>query len=239
MNLYKFIWNDFCSWYLEMIKPEYGRPIDRPTLERTLTIFERCMTALHPFMPFVTEEIWHQLRPREAGADCVVSTYPVAETADERLIERVEQAKNLVAKIRDTRVNNGVSMKEPLPLYVVQSRSADELFAQDGIREMVLKMGNLNALHFTDTEPERAVSFLSDTEQYYLPVAQEIDVAAETARLTEEIKRTEGWMIGINKKLGNERFVSNAPPAVVDKERKKLADAEEKLRILREQLAAL
>ena len=239
MNLYNFIWGDFCSWYLEMIKPAYEQPIDAETLDFTLGIFGRCMTTLHPFMPFVTEEIWHNLRPRATGEDCIVSRYPEAETFDAAIIATVERAKNLVSKIRDVRNANGVSMRDALPLYVAPGEGADRLFATDGIREMVEKMGNLSDLHQQSDEPDRAVSFLSDTEQYYLPIAQEVDVAAETARLNEEIARTEKWKTGIDKKLGNARFVDNAPPAVVEKERQKLADAEEKLRILREQLAAL
>ena len=241
MNLYQLIWGDFCSWYLEMIKPAYlaegkSRPLDKKTREATIEVFEKLMVALHPFMPFVTEEIWHQLRRRQEGNDCIVQRYPKPGRVDKALITNVEKAKDVVSKIRDTRNTNGISPKKPLQLFVEKTPGAEALFATAGIREMILKLGNLSALALVESEPPGTVSFISGTEKYFLEIQVEIDKEAESRRLAEEKKYLEGFISSVQKKLANERFVSNAPQAVVEKERKKLADGRERLRLVEEAL---
>jgi len=239
MTLYKVIWDDFCSWYLEMIKPAYGQPVDRPTLERTLLIFEKMMSALHPFMPFVTEEIWHHLRTRTEGDDCVVSRYPAAGAFDEQLIDRVEEAKTVVANVRDTRNSKGIKMKEPLRVFAERSDSAQALFDLEGIRPMIVKMANLETLDFASGDVDNSVSFLAGTDKFYVELKQSIDVEAECDRLRQDLEYQKGFVKTVEKKLSNERFVNNAPAAVVERERKKLADGQAKIKSLREALEQL
>ncbi|HFA50602.1 MAG TPA: valine--tRNA ligase [Bacteroidetes bacterium] len=244
MNQYQLIWGDFCSWYLEIIKPKYlgggkSEPLDKKTREATIEVFEKLMVALHPFMPFVTEEIWHQLRNRKDGNDCIIQRYPAAGRVDKKMVESIERAKDAVSRIREARSSKGISPNEALNLFVEKTPSSEALFAMDGIKDILMKLGNLSALEITSTAPDNAVSFLSGTEKYFLEVNIEIDAAAELERLEGEKKRVEGFIAGVKKKLGNERFVNNAPAAVVEKEKKKLADGEEKLRLILESIKGL
>lgn len=244
MNLYQLIWGDFCSWYLEMIKPAFisegkNEPLDRKTYEATIEVYEKLMIALHPFMPFVTEEIWHQLRNRREGNDCIIQHFPEAGRVDPLLIAKVEKAKDVISKIRETRSSNGISPRESLNLFVENTKGAKDLFEMEGIKEMLIKLSNLSSLSFTDSKPDSTVSFLSGTENYFLELNIEIDVEAEIKKLEEEKKYLEGFNNSVQKKLGNERFVSGAPAAVVEKERQKLADGHERLRLVEEALKNL
>ena len=239
MSLYQFIWDDFCSWYLEMIKPNRGEALDKKTYEATIELFERMMIALHPFMPFVTEEIWHQLRNRREGNDCIIQTHPKAGRFDRDLIQNVEKAKDVISKVRENRNSKGISPKEPLHLYVEATDSAKAMYEMGGLIEMVDKMANLSSVSLVGQDPGNTVSFISGTEKYFLEMKIEIDVEAEKERIAGELTYLRGFKISVEKKLGNERFVSGAPPAVVDTERRKLADAEEKIRLLEEALAKL
>ncbi len=240
MNLYNFIWGDFCSWYLEMVKPAYGDPIDKITLERTTQIFEELMKILHPFMPFVTEEIWHQLKERAEGEDCVVSKYPQAGEFDTDIIEKVERAKEVTSKVREIRNSKGISPKEALRLFVQKSEHSDVLFELDGLKDMIVKMANLVDLETTTNEEvSSSISFVSGTEKYFLEVHLEIDVAAEREKIISDLEYQRGFVEKVRKKLSNERFVSNAPVAVIDKERQKLADGEERIKALEASLVSL
>ncbi len=240
MELYSFIWNDFCSWYLEMIKPTYGtNTIDRDTYETTIRFFEELMTGLHPFMPFVTEEIWHQLRERAQGDDCMKSNYPVPGAIDKEAIDRFEQLKDVVGKIRDLRNKNGIKQREPLELVVAQSAEATSFLGYLGIRETLLKMSALKEVTMSEETQEGAIAFVSGTEKFFLLAEQKLDTESERKRLKAELEYAKGFVASIEKKLSNERFVQNAPSAVVDKERKKLADGRERVAILTESLEAL
>ncbi|MBV6652190.1 MAG: class I tRNA ligase family protein, partial [Mameliella sp.] len=239
MMLYKLVWDDFCSWYLEMIKPAYGEPIDSKTLEASLSIYERLMTLLHPFMPFITEEIWHNLRERKDGEDCVISPYPVAGTVDKGLIDRIEQAKTIVTSVRETRNSKGVKMKDELALFVQDGNSSRALFDLSGLREMLIKMANLSGLDFTSEDVANSVSFLSGKTKFFLELNQEIDLEAECKKLKEELEYQKGFVASVEKKLSNERFVNNAPAPVVERERKKLEDGQAKVKNLEEQLASM
>jgi valyl-tRNA synthetase len=244
MGLYQVIWDDFCSWYLEIIKPSYlsdgvSEPLDQKTYEATIEVFEKMMAALHPFMPFVTEEIWHQLRRRREGNDCIVTAYPTAGRVDKDLIIKVEKAKDAITKIRDARSGKGVSPKEPLKLLVQNTNSAQDMYSLKGLAGLLQKMGNLSELSLTDQEPSNAVAFISGTEKYFLEMDIQIDQKAERERLTKELEYNRGFVASVEKKLSNERFVSGAPAQVVDNERKKLADGLEKIRILEEALGKL
>jgi valyl-tRNA synthetase len=240
MNLYNFIWNDFFSEYLEMIKPTYGEPIDQETYDEAIGFFEKLMTVLHPFMPFVTEEIWHFLKERKEGEDCVVSTYPTVGSFDKKAYREVDQAIDVISKIRATRKDKGMKEKEPLKLFVQNSETAKQIFKLEGIQEIIEKRGYISEIQFTDAEDvDGTISFVSGTDKFFLEANFQIDVAAEKEKFTKELDYTRGFVKSIEKKLGNERFVQNAPPAVVENERKKLADGQARIKILEESLAQL
>jgi len=239
LGLYTFIWDDFCAWYLEMIKPGYEQPIDRETYEATLDIYSKIMVALHPFMPFVTEEIWHQLRERSVGDDVCIQQYPKATTFDNALIVKVESAKTIITSIRDIRNQNQVKPRDPLAITVQESDTARTLFAQEGFREMLMKMAVLESLELSSEEPENAKSFIAGTDKFYVELNQTIDVEAERKKLTEELEYQRGFIRSIEGKLSNERFVNSAPAAVVENERKKMADGLARVQILEESLSKL
>jgi valyl-tRNA synthetase len=238
LTLYSFIWNDFCSRYLEMIKPGYEQPVDRATLEATRELFSKLMVALHPFMPFVTEEIWHQLAERRDGEDCIVQTYPKPSVPDGALIRAVDEAHNIVEKVRDLRNQNQLKPKEILPVQVQNSETARALFERPGLREMLEKLGFIE-LSLTDREPENNKSFISGTDNFYVVFEQQIDVEAERAKITQELGYQRGFVQSIEAKLANERFVGGAPAQVVENERKKLADGLARIAILEETLDRL
>ena len=238
MNLYKFIWDDFCSWYLEMVKPAYGKPVDKLTLDRTIAIFEKMMVMLHPYMPFLTEEIWHKLRNRQDGNDVCVQSYPKAGPFSEAFLQKVEAAKEVITKIRETRNANGVKMIELLDVTIQPDASAKAIYMQEGIIEMVAKLGNLKSFAFGDA-PENSVTIIAGAEKYYVVLQKEIDVAAEIKKANEELIRQQGFMKSVDAKLSNERFVAGAPAQVLENERKKKADAEARIKILEESLAKL
>ncbi len=244
LSLYQLVWDDFCSWYLEMIKPAYrpdgsAEALDRTTYEATISLYERLMAALHPFLPFVTEEIWHQLRERPAGQDCIVAPYPTAGPVDEPLVRWVEAARQTISEVRNIRSAKGISPKEALPLQVKDSPTARQLFECPGLQEMVVKMAHLDSFERVQDEPQGALTFLSGTDKYFLPLATAIDTEAEKQRLGKELDYYRGFVASVEKKLSNERFVQGAPAAVVDNERKKLADGQEKIKVLEEALQGL
>ncbi len=239
MDLYSFIWNDFCSWYLEMVKPPFGKPVSQEIYEHTLSLFERMMSVLHPFMPFVTEEIWHQLRERGEGEDCVVSPYPRAGSYDKTIIEQVDAARELISKIRDQRNAWGLKNKDAIALYAQKSENTSSLFALPGFRQMVSKLAHLSSFELSEGDVTGGRAFLSGKDKYFAVFEQKVDVAAERAKLEKELEYYQGFVASIEKKLSNEKFVNNAPAPVVERERKKLADGLKKIRILQESLQNL
>ena len=194
---------------------------------------------LHPFMPFVTEEIWHHLREREDGADCVVSTYPKAAAYDASMIEKVEQAKSIVASVREVRNNKGIKMKEALKLFAQESEDSKALLQLEGLKPTIVKMANLESLELTGEEVPNSVSFLSGQSKFFLELQEEIDTDAECARLREELEYQQGFVNMVEKKLSNQGFVNNAPAPVVERERMKLADGQAKIKNLEEELASM
>jgi valyl-tRNA synthetase len=239
LGLYTFIWDDFCSWYLEMIKPGFEQPIDRETYEATVGIFSDLMVTLHPFMPFVTEEIWHQLQVRAEGDDCCVQPWKKPQISDRALIDDVEKAKDIISKVRDLRNQHQVKPRDPLALQVQESEGAQKLFARVGLKELVIKLAVLSDLEISNSEPENAQSFISGTDKYYVALNIEIDVAAECAKNKQELEYQQGFVRSIEAKLSNERFVNSAPAAVVENERKKLADGQARIAILEANLTKL
>jgi valyl-tRNA synthetase len=236
MQLYNFIWNDFCSWYLELIKPAYGAPIDRETLEETIEIFEELMVMLHPFMPFISEEIWHQLNERGEGADCIVATYPSSGSFDEDLNHNMEEVRTIVTKVREIRSSKGLSPKESLELMC--SNGQHWLLDSDLMGTLV-KMANLSEVKTSAESPEQAISFVVGTDKFFVPIGDMIDVEEEIKKLEKDLEYAQGFVASVEKKLSNERFVQNAPEQVVAKERQKLSDGQERMEKIRQSLENL
>ncbi len=235
MTTYKLVWGDFCSWYLEMIKPEFGKPIDKTTYEATSNFFEKVLKILHPFMPFISEEIWHLLGERKENESIMVADWPAIGTSDKQLLEKAEFAFEVTTQIRNLRNSKGISPKEAFKLLY----KADKGLAFVGFEHVVSKLANLSELTAIDTNPETAFSFVIKGDEYFVPVEGGVDVEKEKAALQKELDYAKGFIISVNKKLGNERFVNNAPEQVIANERKKLADAEAKVKALEEQLGAM
>jgi valyl-tRNA synthetase len=239
-TLYNFVWGDFCSWYLEMIKPDYLQPIDRATLDTTIDFFEKIMTLLHPFMPFITEEIWANLRENRAeGDDCTVSTWPTARTFDAAFLYKTSILKELVGSTRNARNKGNLAKKELLGLLVKDTEAAHNFLAEDGLKETIEKMAFLNKFDYTTEDQHEGAAFIVGTEQYYLLFEQKVDVEAERKKLETELKQKQGFVMGIEKKLSNERFVNGAPAQVIEMERKKLADGKAKVQLLIDSLDKL
>lgn len=243
MTLYKFIWNDFFSWYLEVIKPAFGQPIDKNTLDTTIELFETTLTLLHPFMPFITEEIWHYIKERKDGEDCVVSDYPKSSGCDKDLLDKIEKIKIIVTKIREVRNSKGLKPKDKLKLYAKKSDSILVLLNSNelaGIKETILKQAFISEFELVEVdEVENTIPFMAANEKFMLESNVEIDVDAEIEKIKKEIEYQKGFVASINKKLSNQGFVNNAPEAVVGMERKKLSDGEERIKILEDSLVAL
>ena len=246
MTAFKLFTDEFSGWYLEMIKPAYGSPIDSATLQATLDIFETLMKIIHPFMPFITEELWQQLAERKAGDSIMVHPLhidPLTE-ADSQILNQFAEAKQIISGVRAVRNAKNIAQKESLALEVMQKSEADRHVTHcPALRAVITKMANLSEIsHVThkDGDDHRSVStFLVGTQEYAVPLGNLIDADAEAQKAEAEIKRLQGFMAGIEKKLSNERFVQNAPAQVVELERKKLADAESKIAALQKTLAAL
>ncbi len=235
MTLYKLVWSDFCSWYLEAIKPADGK-IGRRTHDFTLGIFERLMTLLHPFMPFITEEVWHQLRKRKAGDDCVISSWPKAKKFDEQLLADFALLQDTVSHVRDVRNQRSVARNEELNLFVEKSKNSKRLLGGGAGASFLKKAAVLAEVSLVDADPGNALPFLIGNDTGYLVLNEEIDLEAERAEMKTELNRLRGFLKGIEKKLGNERFVANAPAAVVALEKKKQADATAKIASLESML---
>lgn len=233
MNMYKLVWDAFCSWYLEAIKPNYGDAIDRDTYNETIQIFEELMTLLHPMMPFISEEVWHSLKPRGEGECAIVSSWPKAENCDEETIENFEMAKSIITEIRAIRASKNLSPREALELH----QKGDQLpYGQ--FQAVITKLANAS-LSFNSNPEGPVASFIIGTAEFTVPLKGLIDESQERAKLEEELKYQQGFLNSVAKKLSNERFVSNAPEAAVAAEKKKMADAELRIKSIGETLAKL
>ena len=233
MATYKLVWDDFCSWYLEIIKPAYGSPIDSETYQATIKIFERLVCMLHPFMPFVTEEVWHTLRERPEGASIMVQHMPMSVFYDQRMLDHFAKIQEIIAGVRNIRNSKGLSPKESLELYIRENDS-DTRF--DNI---ILKVANVSKVEYVSEKVDGAISFMVGTAECFVPMSQNIDKDAELKKLQDELSYTEGFLNSVMKKLSNEKFVNGAPEKVVNIERQKKADAESKIAAIKAQIAAL
>ncbi len=234
MRLYRLFWDEFSGWYLEMIKPAYGQKIDPQTREVTLSFFDELLRLLHPFMPFLTEELWQQLEPREEGESIMTAEVPSTLVKDTVLIDRMDLLKAVVTHIRNIRKENNIPFKETLELQVI----ADENF-HEALTPLLAKMAGLSAVRPVTEKPSDAASFRVKTTEYFVPLAGRIDVGEELEKLSAELKYQEGFLKSVMGKLSNERFVSSAPAAVVENEQAKRRDAEAKISAIRERIAQL
>ena len=233
MAVYKLFWDEFSSWYLEMIKPAYGQPINRKVYEATIGFFDNLLHLLHPFMPFITEELWQHLCDRTDGESLMVSPLSMSALVDEDIIREFEVVKEVISNIRSIRLQKNIAQKEVLELQVIGENPVVAFNA------VVTKMCNLSSINVVENKADGAASFMVATTEYAVPLGNMIDVEAEIARMEAELKHKEGFLQGVLKKLGNEKFVNNAPAAVLEMERKKQADAESIIKSLKESIAAL
>ena len=239
MAVYKLFWDEFSSWYLEMVKPAYingePQPIDQQTYDKTLEFFEILLKMLHPFMPFITEELWQHLYDRQNGESImrVSLELPAPTKADDELTAKIENVKQIVSGVRMVRNQKNIAPKEQLDLQVVGKNDYAEFDA------VTIKMANLKGINVVAEKDATASAFMVGTDEFAVPVGDMIDVEAEIAKMEAQLQHLEGFLAGVKKKLSNERFVANAPEAVVALERKKQSDSEEKITALKESIAAL
>lgn len=235
MSTYKLIWDEFCSWYLEMIKPAYQKPIDRATYDSTLLYFDKIMKVLHPFMPFITEEINEIIDVNKDAESIMISAFPKMASINSQILTQFDFAKEVIIAARSVRSSKNIPNKEQIELLIKKNnQSADLTFDS-----LVTKLCNLSKIDYVDDKVDGASSFMVKSTEFYIPLAESINVEEEIQKLEEDLKYTKGFMNSIAKKLSNERFVNNAPEKVVAMERKKQADAEAKIVVIEAQLKAL
>ena len=231
MSLYKLIWDDFCSWLLELVKPEYGKPIDKITHDKVIVLFENNLRLLHPFMPFLTEELWHFIRPRKENEALIVSSWPTSNTFDQEIIDSFEYAKEVIASIRNFRKDKNISIKEKVTVYITNS------IVKLPFEASIFKLGLLEGLYY-ENAPDESLggSFRVDKLEFFIPTKVTEDPEAEKEKLIAELNYTKGFLASVEKKLSNRRFVENAPEQVIYIERKKAADANDKISMLEKSL---
>jgi valyl-tRNA synthetase len=233
--VYKLIWDDFCSWYLEMVKPEFGKSIDAVSYTKTISLFEKILKVLHPFMPFITEELWHALVERDEKDCIVIASWPEAQPFNAALIEESALAFQIITEVRNTRNAKGLSPKDALPVIVDQT--GFELI--DSFWAIVKKLSNISTVSVATGKVNNAASFIIRTSEFFVPLEGKIDIEKEREEIEKDLIYQRGFLSSVEKKLSNEKFVAGAPPKVIEGERKKKLDAEAKIKSLEEKLARL
>ncbi len=243
MTTYKLIWDDFCAWYLEIIKPEFAdsksKPIDKTTFDATTDFFERILKTLHPWMPFISEELWHLIKERKEKDCIIVATWCVAEKPNAKILSQFEIAAEVITNVRNIRKQKGISPKEKMSLlYKLSSTDALKQF-----NDIIIKLCNLDKLEQTEKNPARAgdnaVSFIVKQSEFFIPFSANIDMKAERERLVNELDYNKGFLKSVQSKLANERFIAGAKPEIIANEKKKEADAEAKIKAIQDQLQGL
>lgn len=229
--VYKLIWDDFCSWYLEAIKPNYGEGISREVYEKTIYFFEELMKLLHPFMPFLTEELWQTISERSIEEALIISQQKKAGEFNETIIKNFEMAQELISGVRNYRQTKGISPKEAAEIYTGSSEFANEA--------VIRKLANISDIYFGEKTNKPSFTFLVGSTEVSIPLSENLDLAEEKTKTEDEIKYLKGFLISVEKKLSNEKFVANAKAEVVEAERKKQKDAQDKIAILEEKLKSL
>ena len=232
MRVYKLFWDEFSSWYLEGVKPAYQQPIDKETYEKTLHFFELLLQVLHPFMPFITEELWHNIKERKNNESIMISQLPKIIMYEELVVNEFEEAKEIISAVRNIRKSKNIPNKEQMLLFVLSEKDIQ-------YSETIKKLSNLSDIQLTKEKVDNAISFMVKTTEFFVPFSESIDVEVEIKKLKEELKYQEGFLNSVQKKLSNERFVNNAPEKVVAIEKAKQDDAENKISALKSQIEAL
>ncbi len=234
MATYKLVWDDFCSWYLEMIKPAYQQPIDRATFDKTISILEDLLKLLHPFMPFLTEEVWQLITDRTPEEALVIATYPTQTNYDPKIITDFEFATEVISGIRTIRKEKNIPFRDQIELKLINNEKTADYFDP-----IITKLGNISNLEYIDGAVNGALTFRVKSNEYFVPIAGNINIEEEIAKLTEELNYTKGFLASVEKKLSNERFVAGAPEQVIAIEKKKQADALAKIATLEQSIASL
>lgn len=234
MSIYKLTWDDFCSWYLEMVKAPMGQSIDKATYDATIAFFENLMKLLHPFMPFITEEIWHAIAERKDGEDIIIAQQPDIHPVDSDILSHFDTAQQVINNVRKVRSEKSIPFRDAIRLVVVENEDIDKSFDC-----VIAKLCNIESIDYVNQAPEGAFGFITGATEFFIPLSASVDVEAEINKLEEELKYTQGFLKSVERKLSNERFVNGAPAAVVDKERKKKSDAEARIAVIEQQLAGL
>ena len=231
MSTYKLIWDDFCSWYLEIVKPNYGSPIDNITYQKTIQQLEKILKLLHPFMPFLSEEIWHLVKEREE--DIIIANWPKAGAIDTSLLEDFETITEVIAGIRTIRKRENIPNKEPLSLEVINHQ-----IQSNNLNTIIAKLGNLSVINAISEKPASSFSFMVKANEFFIPIGNTIDVTFELEKLQKELDYNKGFLNSVESKLNNERFVTSAPKQVIANEKNKLADAKAKIEILENKITS-
>ena len=234
MSCYKLVWNDFCSWLLEILKPEYQQPIDEATKAACIELFENNLKILHPFMPFVTEEIWHNLAERKTEESLIISSWPEITSYDDTILNAFDIASEVITQIRAVRKAKNISFKEAITLQVDNKENFDNT-----LDDIIKKLGNVDVLDYTSDHVEDSITFSVKSNVYAIPIEGDIDVEEERAKLEKDLDYYKGFLVSVEKKLNNKRFVDNAPEQVVAKEKQKQADALAKIQTIQESLEKL
>jgi len=234
MSIYKLVYDDFCGWLLEIVKPAYQQPIDATTYKQVMSIFEDNLKILHPFMPFLTEEIWQYIAERSPEEALIIAKWPEAKAVNQELISQFEFASEVISGIRTVRKEKNIAFKDAIGFSVINNEKSNTDFDS-----VIAKLGNLEAIEYVNQPVEGALTFRVKSNEYFIPMDGAIDVEAEIVKLTEELKYTEGFLKSVQKKLSNERFVAGAPEQVIANERNKEADALAKIDTLKSSLASL
>ena len=232
MGIYKLTWDDFCSWYLEMVKAPQGQGIDRVTYDATIKFFENLMLLLHPFMPFITEEIWHAIAERKEGDDIIIAQQPKLQAIDEQILKQFEFTQEVINNVRKVRSDKNIAFRDAIQLVVKGTANKD-------FDCVIAKLCNVSEVSYVAEAPAGAFGFIVGSTEFFVPLTGSVDVEAEIKKLEEELRYAQGFLKSVEAKLANERFVNGAPAAVVEKERKKKADAEAKIAVIEQQLAGL
>ena len=234
MSSYKLVWDDFCSWFLEMVKPAYQQPIDQATYDQTIHYFEQLLKIIHPFTPFISEEIWHLMKNREKDECIMLSSWPKCNEKDEAILQQFSLFESVISEIRTLRKEKNIGQKVDLELIIKENKKIDRMFDP-----LIIKMGHLSILNYSENKVENSFSFIVSANEYFVPFNMEFDVEAEKEKLHKELTERKGFLNIVMKKLNNKQFVNNAPEKVVQLEKKKKEDAELQIKLLEEKLNSL
>ena len=231
MSMYKLIWDDFCSWYLEIIKPKYGEPIDKKTYLDCINYLEKILKLLHPFMPFLTEEIWHLISNRKEGEDIIVSSWPDSKNIDKKILEEFGTATEIIVGIRNIRKEYNISTKDQLELKTISNNGDNNRMI-----DVIIKLGGLISYEKITKKPSNSYSFMIKSNEFFIPINDNIDLLSEITKLEKDLDYNSGFLKSVQNKLNNKNFVKNAPINVVENEKNKMKDAKEKIHILKNKI---